>query len=184
VVTRTSCTASNTFSVVRNYMQDSIDLSVITLDDFIDSAILSHGFMAYKRDYYFHVETIWREPLAGQYILTFRHCYEMWYKPITGAETLLQSWDDHFIDMDTYEKAGAPEGYVWGTNMMGAYPGFTEVKDSIKAAEWTKRLHRPMMEVELEAEIFQFNFVFYDWTLKKLNDQTDTVSQFTFPLGE
>jgi hypothetical protein len=163
-------------------MQDTLDLSSIILDDFIDCIIFSHGFTPYKRDYYFHIETIWKEPYAGQYILIFRHCYEMWYKPFTKPETLVESWEDHFINMDSYEKAGEPEGYVWGTNIICVYPGFTEIKESVKAAEWTKRLNIPMKEVQLEAEIFQFNFVYFDWTLKKINDINDTVSQFTFPL--
>lgn len=164
-------------------MPDTLDLSEITLDDLIDSVIHAHGFMPYKRDYFFLLETIWKEPFAGQYLLTFRHCYEMWYKPLTSAEILIESWDDHFINMDTYEKAGEPEGYVWGTNIIGAYPGFTQIINSAKVADWSKKLDKPMQEVQLEAEIFQFNFIFHDWKLKKLNDTTDTVKQFVFPLG-
>jgi hypothetical protein len=162
----------------------NIDLSHITLDGFIDTAILSHGFMPYKRDYYFHVETLWREPLAGQYLVLFRHCYEFNYKTFTGPETLLQSWDDVFIDYDKYEKAGGPEGYVWGSNHIGVYPGFTLVDNSSKASEWSEKLGKQMKEVELEADIFKMNFVFHNWTIKKLNDKTNLISQFVFPFGE
>ena len=58
-------------------MADSVDLPDFTFDDLIDSAILSHGFLPYKRDYYFHIETLWRAPFAGQYLVTLKHCYEM-----------------------------------------------------------------------------------------------------------
>lgn len=85
--------------------------------------------------------------------------------------------------MDTFERAGEPEGYVWGTNIIGAYPGFGQVNNSAKADEWSKRLNRTMQEVQLEAEIFKFNFIFHNWTIKKLNDTTDTVKQFVFPLA-
>jgi hydrogenase maturation factor len=96
------------------------DLPHLNIDDLYDVAILSHGFMPYKRDYYFHIETLWSEPLAGQYILTFRHCYEMSYVANTESKTLLDSWDDCFINMEDYEKAGEPSGYVWGTNWADA----------------------------------------------------------------
>ena len=56
-------------------MKDEIGLSNINLDDLIDVAILAHGFMPYKRDYYFHIETMWKDELAGQYIVIFKHCY-------------------------------------------------------------------------------------------------------------
>ena len=163
---------------------NNIELSHITLDDFIDTAILSHGFMPYKRDYYFHIETLWRDPLAGQYLVLFRHCYEFNYRTSTGAETLLQSWDDLFIDFDKYEKAGGPEGYVWGSNHIGVYPGFTLVDNSPKANDWSEKLGKPMQEVQLEAEIFNMNFIFHNWTIKKLNDTTSLISQLVFPFGE
>ncbi len=160
------------------------DLSSIKLDDFIDTAILSHGFMPYKRDYYFHIETLWREPFAGQYLLLFRHCYEFNYITFTGEKTLLQSWDDLFIDFDKYEKAGGPEGYVWGSNHIGVYTGFSHVDNSQKAKDWSERLGKPMIEVELEAEIFKMDFILHDWTLKKLNGKTNLISQLVFPFGD
>ena len=161
-----------------------MDLSNIALDDFSDTAILSHGFMPYKRDYYFHMETLWKKPLAGQYLVLFRHCYEFNYKTFTGAETLLQSWNDVFINFEEYEKAGGPEGYVWGSNHIGVYPGFTLVENSPKARDWSEKLGKPMKELELEAEIFKMNFIFYDWTIEKLNDNTTLISKFVFPFGE
>ena len=86
--------------------------------------------------------------------------------------------------MEEYEKAGSPEGYVWGTNWMSAYPGFSLIKESPKAEQWSKILGRPMQEMQLEAEIFQFNFVFHDWAIKKINDETGLISKVLFPLDE
>jgi hypothetical protein len=162
----------------------NLDLSGIALDDLIDSAILSHGFMPYKRDYYFHIETLWKAPLAGQYLVLFRHCYDFTYTTITGADTLIQSWDDLFIDFEKYEKAGAPEGYVWASNYIGSYPGFLKLDSSEKANEWTKKLGRQMNELEFEGEIFRMNLIYHDWTIKKLNGNTSLISQLIFPLTE
>ena len=163
---------------------NNIDLSDITLDDLIDTAILAHGFMPYKRDYFFHIEALWKEPFARQYLVLFRHCYDFIYTTATGAETLLQSWDDLFIDYDKYEKAGAPEGYVWASNHIGAYPGFTKFDNSEKANEWTKKLGRQMSELQFEGEIFRMNLIYFDWTIKKLNDNKSLISQLIFPVTE
>lgn len=161
---------------------EKLDLSGITLDSLMDSAVLSHGFMPYKRDYYFHIETLWNDPFSGQYLVLFKHCYDFSYKTFTGSETLFQSWDDLFIDSAKYEEAGSPEGYVWCTNYIGAYPGFTKISDSIKANEWTKKLGKPMNEVEFKGEIFKMNLVYHEWTIGKLNNNTNLISQFIFPL--
>lgn len=163
-------------------MAEPIDLSDISLDDLIDVAILSHGFTPYKRDYFFHIETLWNEPLAGQYLVLFRHCYEFTYKAIADGSTLSQSWDDIFIDHDKHTKAGSPEGYVWGTNYMNSYPGFRLLDKSEKATEWSRNLNKNMKEVEVEAEIFKMNLIFHEWTIKKLNNDTNLISQILFPI--
>src|ERR1044072_6086725 len=150
-------------------MTNEPDLSDITLDSFIDVAILAHGFTPYKRDYYFHIETMWNDNYAGLYLVCFRHCYDLSYKTIAGQEILIQSWDDCFIDYKEFEKAGEPEGYVWGTNWANAYPGFSNVSNSLKANEWTKKLGKEMKELLVQSEIFKINLIYHDWTLKKCN---------------
>jgi len=125
-------------------MIEQPDLSSISLDDMTDVAILSHGFLPYKRDYYFHIETMWRASFAGQYLLVFRHCYELSYHVSTHSQTLLLSWDDCFTDMKEWEKAGEPDGYVWGTNWSNAYPGFSIVENPARASERTQKLGRHM----------------------------------------
>jgi hypothetical protein len=105
------------------------------------------------------------------------------YKTLGGREPLLESWDDCFINYKEWEKAGAPEGYVWGTNWANAYPGFSNVDNSPKAKEWTKKLDKEMRELLVETEIFQLNLIYHDWTIKKLNSDTKLISQVLFPLG-
>lgn len=161
------------------------DLSDITLDSLIDTAILAHGFTPYKRDYYFHIETMWQqENYAGQYIVFFRHCYDLTYQSLGGAETLLKSWDDCFINYQDWENAGEPEGYVWGTNWANAYPGFSNLDNSAKAKEWTNKLGKEMKELLVESEIFKLNLIYSDWTIKKLNNDTGLISQVLFPLQD
>jgi hypothetical protein len=41
-----------------------------------------------------------------------------------------------------------------------------------------------MQEVELRAEILKFNFIFHDWKIEKINNETGLMSQVLFPFGE
>lgn len=161
---------------------DTIDLSKITLDDLTDVAILSHGFVPYKRDYYFCIETLWKDNFAGQYILVFRHCYNMAYKTITGAETLNLSWDDCFIDEQKWKENGEPGGYCWWTNFMNAYPGFSIVENSELAKKMSNEIGKEMKELQVEAEIFKINLIFHDWTIMKLNSETELIKQYHIPI--
>lgn len=159
------------------------DLTKITLEWFTDAAILAHGFAPYKRDYYFQIEVLWQlENYAGQYLVSFSHCYDLTYKTLAVPETLMQSWDDCFIHYKEWEKAGEPEGYVWGTNWANAFPGFSNVDNSPKAKEWTAKLGKEMKELLVETEIFQLNLIYHDWTIKKLNSDTKLISQVLFPI--
>ena len=163
-------------------MKDNIDLSEITLDDLIDVAILTHGFVPYKRDYFFHIETMWKDNFAGQYIILFKHCYWMTYETIANEETLKQSWDDCFINFEDYLKNNEPEGYVWGTNWANAYPGFSVLQNSENATKWTKKLEKQMKELEVVSEIFKVNLIYNNWTIEKVNEKTNLITQAFFPL--
>jgi hypothetical protein len=163
-------------------MKNEMDLSILSLDSLIDTAILRHAYAANKRDYCFHIEALWKENYAGQYLVSFHHCYEMIFNVITGKETILQSWDDCFVDYEKWEKAGNPEGYVWGSNFMLAYPGFSLVKDSEMAKKWTGLLGKEMKELKVEAEIFEIRLVFYNWEISKLNNEVGLISKLIHPL--
>ena len=161
-----------------------LDLSKITLDDLIDCAILSHGFTSYWRDYYFHIETLWQGEYAGQYLLMFRHCYELKYITSVQKEGIRKSWDDLYTDYEKWERAGKPEGFVWGTNLAMCYPGFTMIENSALAKSWAERLGKEMKEVQVETETYKINFIYHDWTLKKLNKDNSLISQAIFPLSD
>ena len=154
----------------------------IKLEDIYDVALLSHGFMPYGRDYYFNLETNWTAPNGGRYQLVFHHCYQMSYLLDHDPDLLKNSWDDLFIDYDKWQQAGKPEGFLWSTNWMLLYPGFTVVKDSERAAHWTNLLGRTMQEILLDMEIVKMNFVIHSWSLTKTSDETELISQVQIPL--
>ena len=161
------------------------DLSNITLDSLIDTAILSHGFTPNKRDYYFHIEALWqKENYAGQYLVRFTHCYDLTYQTLGGTDFLKSSWDDCFSDYEEWIKAGEPPGYVWGTNWAIAYPGFSNVDLSNKSLEWSNRIGREMKELLVESEVYKINLIYHEWIIKKLNDETRLISQVLFTLKD
>lgn len=163
-------------------MIDDPDLSKIVLDDIIDVAIISHGFMPYKRDYFFHIETMWKDNYAGQYLILFKHCYDLSYQTIADENILLQSWDECFIDFEEFKRAGEPEGYVWGTNWANAYPGFSNMENSPNATKWSERLKKEMKELLVESEVYKINLIYHNWTIQKLNAKSDLIKQAFFPL--
>jgi hypothetical protein len=156
----------------------------IKLEDIYDVAVLRHGFTDYLRDYKFEIEANWIGDLAGRYILTFKHCYDLTYKTLVKDDVIKKSWDDIFTDYETWEKNNEPDGFVWGTNWSLAYPGFKELKDSDKAKAWSNRLKKQMSEVKLETNSFEINLIFESWTLEKLNEDNSLISQVMIPLNE
>ncbi len=156
----------------------------IKLDEIYDVAVLRHGFAVYVRDYQFEIEANWIGGLAGRYLLTFKHCYDLTYKTVVEDDLIKKSWDDLFTNHEIWEKSNEPDGFVWGTNWSLAYPGFKELKDSDKAKDWSDRLKKQMKEVKLETNSFGINLIFESWTLEKLNDDNSLISQVMIPLDE
>lgn len=147
----------------------------------IDVGVMSHGFSDHGRDYEFVIEDcIGAHP--GTYRLTFTHVVAMEYSTALAAPHWIQAWSDDFIDYDRWEAAGAPPGYVFGTNWSNAYPGFAAIVGSSDAAEWSLKLGRPMHAASLHTDRFKITLVYHDVVLTKLSDNAPTVSKVTFPL--
>lgn len=163
-------------------MEQSSSLTNLKLEDIYDVALLSHGFLSHGRDYYFILETNWSPPNGGRYQLLFHHCYEMSYVLEHDPQTLKRSWDDLFTNYEDWLKAGKPEGFLWGANWTLLYPGFGFVEGSEKAARWTHALGKPMQEVWLDMEIIKMTFVVHSWSIKKIGDEQDLISQALIPL--
>jgi hypothetical protein len=153
----------------------------IESDDLIlDSAITSHGYAPYLRDY----DVVVRVPAAlppeipdgptiGGYIMgvfryRFTHCPEVCVVTSVRDEVWKCSWDDVFIDYAKWEAAGHPEGFVWGVNYGDAYPGISYVAGSPLAGQWAGRLGREMHEVMIETNTFDLRLVCHDLRVHKL----------------
>ena len=121
----------------------------------VDFAILEHHFARHGRDYIFFIEDcLGSNP--GQHEVSFTHCVKADCETRVMDDVWPRSWADEFIDYERWTKANEPEGYVWGTNWSNAYPGIRAVRDSVKAAEWSRRLGKQMFEATMETDRFFF----------------------------
>ena len=151
----------------------------IKLEDIYDVVILKHGFTDYGRDYQFEIEATPIGKLAGRYILTFKHCYDLTYKILVNDEIIRKSWDDIFTNSKAWEKNNKPDGFLWGTNWSLAYPGFKKIENSDKAADWSSRLGKKMNEVKLETNLYLINLIYETWILEKTGDNNLLKNHFS-----
>jgi hypothetical protein len=147
---------------------------------FLDSAIVSHGFTDYLRDYDVVIDVLAALPpevptgdstgsyIAGRYRYRFTHCPEVRITSIVKDEAWRYSWDDVFTDYQAWEAAGNPEGFVWGVKWADAYPGLSYVTDESLAAPWTERLAHDMHEVAIETNAFTLRLVCHDLRVDQL----------------
>lgn len=139
-----------------------------------DSGIVSHGFAPFLRDYDVVVDAPAAKPdgsgsyISGRYRYRFTHCVEAVARTVLTAEDWRKSWDDVLTDYGAWERAGSPEGYVWGVEWALAYPGMSYVGQSERARRWTEGVGREMHEVRIESNALDLTLVFHDLRVDQL----------------
>jgi hypothetical protein len=136
---------------------------------FFDSAIVSHGYAPYSRDYDIVTDAIVAQP-SGRYRYRFTHCPESHVVTGISDDTWRLSQDDLFVDHDAWLAAGSPRGFVWGVNRADAYPGLSYVANSSLAESWTARLGLDMHEVTVETNTFVLRLVCHDLRVELLSE--------------
>ena len=133
---------------------------------FFDSAIVEHRFVPYLRDYDVLIDVPAARPngrgsyIEGRYRYRFTHCPIAQVATAVRDEVWRVSWADLFTDYGAWERAGTPDGYVWGVCYSEAYPGLTYIADSRLAREWSARFGYPMHEVQIETNGHNLTIVF------------------------
>lgn len=147
---------------------------------FLDSAVVSHGFTSYSRDYDVVIETPAALPpgvpigdttgsyLEGRYRYRFTHCMEAHLTTAVRDDVWQESWDEVFTNSVAWQAAGSPDGFVWGVDYADAYPGLSYVTESARASLWTGRLAREMHEIVIETNTFVLNLVCHDLRIQRL----------------
>ena len=136
-----------------------------------DSWIERHGFSPYLRDY--EVVVVAMAALRdgsgsyaqGRYHYLFSHCVEAHVHTSVKNESWRVSWEDTFIDYEEWERAGSPNGFVWGVRGMDAYAGAKYLPNSPLSAAWTERLAHRMHEVRIETNAHNLQLVFHGLTV-------------------
>lgn len=137
-------------------------LEVLREWDFFDMPILRHGFRPNNRDYYLDVAVIDPGKEERRFTIVFRACMECRYRcvlPLVGEDRSIL--DDAFADVDRWEAADYPLGYVW-VDWAIAHPGLQLIDGSERAAEWSLRTRLPMHEIEIETNVYRLSLVFHD----------------------
>jgi hypothetical protein len=147
----------------------------------VDVAVLQHGFAEHGRDYRFVIQDS-IGPKPGTYELTFTHIVQLTYETRVRDDVWPDSWVDVFLDYQRWQAADSPPGYVWGTNWSLAYPGIEAPSDAPEALDWSRRLGKQMHSMSIETERFRIAMVFHEVLVRRLSDDTDTVSQVIIPV--
>lgn len=142
----------------------------------LDFVLFQHGFADHGRDYRFVVQA------TGTFELTLTHVVEMQYQTRVRDDVWPVSWDDRFIDYETWQAAGEPDGYVWGTNWSLAYPGLTMPDDDPAAAKWSERLAKTMYAMAIETDRFSLSMIFHDVRSRKISDDDSIIRRVIIPL--
>jgi hypothetical protein len=143
-------------------------------DPIFDSAIKSHGFTPYMRDYDVVIEVPALRPdgrssyIEGRYRYRFTHCVEAMIKSSVPPEAWRTSWSDEFISYSAWQQAGEPSGFVWGVEWADAYPGVERLEATDAVAAWTDELGKPMHGIRIETNAYVIELVCHDLVVRRL----------------
>ena len=133
----------------------------INIEEIYDVLILRHGFHSNNREYVFIIETNWIDNQDGQYLLTFKDCFDLSFR--TTAEQV--------------------NGSDWSGNCVNLYPGFESPSDSDNAIEWSRKTNLKLQEYNLTTELFTMKFISSGFDLKKLNENTNSIDKVSFTIS-
>jgi hypothetical protein len=136
---------------------DKSEIDKALQDILFDAAIIRHGFVPYLRDY-----EILLQILEQQLVFRFSHCVSATIETSVSDKAWRESWDDLFTNNEAWEKAGAPEGYLWAVAYASAYPGPSFVEETERAHTWSQRLGKQMWEVKIRTNAHNIELIFHD----------------------
>ncbi|MGB2900551.1 MAG: hypothetical protein WBB89_14900 [Candidatus Acidiferrum sp.] len=146
----------------------------------MDFAVLENHFAIHGRDYVMVIEDCLSSN-RGQHEIIFTHYVRADYETRVRDEVWPKSWSDEFTDYERWTTAKEPDGYVWGTNWSLADPGISAVRDSVQAAEWSRRLGKQMFETTLGTNRFLLRLIFHSIRSRKINDRTKRLLKSLIP---
>jgi hypothetical protein len=150
-------------------------MNIDKLSEIYDVLILHHHFLDHNRDYEFFIEMF-----SGRYSLVFCHTYQLEYKVTLESDTMLKSVDNKCLDHKACIADKDFDGYIWGSNYVNAYPGFSVNNKSKKAELWSAKLGIKMHEILLETEVYAIKFFANDYQLVKKNNKSKLINHLIY----
>jgi hypothetical protein len=149
--------------------------------DLLDGALLLHGYKPYMRDYELIVENHVGPAEQGTYLYLFKFCVEANICTSLTDDIYKKSLDERLI---CYETGADLDGYVWGVNWSGLYPGWRLLAESAKAKSWQERIGRDFHEVLVEGNAYNIGLIFSELTVEKISNKISPgIKATSFPLG-
>lgn len=140
-----------------------------------DFGLMQHGFAPHGRDYVLVLQAF------GIYRVTLTHVVELHCETRVRDDVWPDSWDDRFLDYQTWERSGEPSGYVWGTNWSLAYPGLDTEENHPAAKRWSDRLGKPMYFMAIETDLLRLSAIFHSAHAEKLSDERSPLDRVIIP---
>jgi hypothetical protein len=143
-------------------------------DLFLDSAIDSHGFAPYMRDYDVVIDVPAATPdgqrsyIMGRYRYRFTHCPETAAHTEVRPDVWRRSWEDVLTDPEALESTRHLPAFHWAVSWAAAYPGMTYVNGSERARRWAEEFGREMHEVRIVSNVLDLSVVFHDLRIRQL----------------
>jgi len=79
-----------------------------------------------------------------------------------GPDAWAASLGDEFTDCSQWERAGEPDGYVWGVRRHVVYPGIRRLPESTEAGQWSSELGVPFHTARVETNVYVIELVCSD----------------------
>ncbi len=131
------------------------------LQTVFDDGLIYQGHVDYLRDYemYFYRASHDYNKIPHQVLrYLFKYCVDVSVTTSLSPQTWKTSLDDKYLGDPAL--VDPIEGWFWGTRYADVYPGGSVVKDSEKAAQWTRDVGISFHEVLLRAPPIEVRIVF------------------------
>ncbi|WP_369374454.1 hypothetical protein AB1046_08955 [Promicromonospora sp. Populi] len=148
----------------REHLQNSFD-------EILDQALIFHGFADHMRDYdlYVYATADPRTGISPEHLrYRFTHCVRATVTTAVRHDSWAVSLGDEFTDFSEWERAGEPDGYVWGVRWQALYPGIRLLPESTEAGHWSSELGVPFHTARVETNAHDIELVFSDLRIDQI----------------
>ncbi|MGH3327928.1 MAG: HalD/BesD family halogenase [Streptomycetales bacterium] len=134
-------------------------------EEVFDQAIVFHGFAEHMRDYdvFVYATADPRTGIVPEHLrYRFTQCVRATATTAVRRDVWQRSLDDRLLDYEAYAADPDQQGYVWGVNWQGLYPGMSLREESAEADSWSRDVGIPFFEARIETNGHNLELIFSD----------------------